>query len=132
MLGIEIIKRLGGGAGGVNLLNAAVVGTKYAQWTIGFDGYTYERDNAGAAVQSLAWIFPQSGMSSYQVRATVSSGDTPPGTIGSWLALSSSQTWGWVNEVTEKTCNLLIEIRRASDAVVVDSATISLFVSGIE
>lgn len=132
MLGIEILKRLGSGMGGVDLVDAAVSGTKYAQWTIANDGFTYERHNSGAAVKSVAWINPQSGTDQYEVQATVSSGDIPPGTIGAWLGLAESQTWGWVNQLAQRTCDLLIEIRRVSDSVVVDSATITLFVAGIE
>lgn len=134
MLGIEIIKRFGSGVGdgsdNVNLLDDAVVGQTYAQWIISLNGFTYKRDTSGAAAQAAAWINPQSGMDEYEVRATVATGDTPPGTIGSWLSLASTHTWGWTNQTAERKCNLTIEIRRASDSVVVDSATITLFAAG--
>lgn len=131
MLGIEIIRRLGGGAT-VALADDTVFGTRYAEWTIGFDGFTYKRKTSGAATQEAAWIYPQSGTVNYEVRATVSSGDTPPGTIGSWISLGISSTWGWTAQDTEKSCDLLIEIRTVVGHVTVDSATISLFVSGTE
>lgn len=131
MLGIEIIKRLGAGIsdGTVILSDTSVIGTQYAQWTLSSNGFTYKRKTAGASVISSGWIFPQSGMDQYEVRATVSSGDTPPGAIGSWE--DPTQVWGWAGETTEQSCNLFIEIRRASSGIVVDSATIYLFVAGI-
>lgn len=75
-----------------------------------------------------AWITPLSAAgSAYQIRATLSSGDTPSGTIGSWEGLGSTRTWGLSQSgVGSKACDLLIEIRRASDSVVLDSATYTL------
>lgn len=132
MLGIDIIKRLGGGAGAVTLQDAAVVGTRNAMWWINSDGFTYKRTTAGAFVKQIAWINPQSGMDQYEVRATVSSGDVPPGTIGSWISIDIGSVWGWANSLVEKSCALLIEIRTVVGHVTVDSATITLFVAGIE
>lgn len=122
----------GGGAapGTVNLVDDSVTGTRYTQWTIGFDGFTYKRTSAGAAAIDVAWISPQVGMDQFEVRATVLSGDTPPGFIGTWLSLASSWTWGWTAEDSPKGCDLTIEIRGAVDHVVVDSATITLTNSG--
>lgn len=134
MLGIEILKRLGGGGGTVNIQDDAVHGTTYAQWTIGFDGWTYERHNSGAASKSLSWINPQSGMDKYEVRVTVTTGDTPdgaPGAINVWQPLSTSYTYGWANQLTEKSCTLLVEIRTAVGHTTVDSASITIFVAGI-
>lgn len=134
MLPIEIVKRfgtVGAGGGAVALADASVVGTQYGQWTIGSDGFTYERHTSGAAVQDVDWINPQSGMSLYECRATVAGGDIPPGTIGSWLDLAASWTWGWTAQTTEKSCTLTIEVRRKSDLTVVDTANVDLFVSGI-
>lgn len=75
------------------------------------------------------WISPQSGMSGYEVRATVASGSggTLNGTTGSWLSLGTSRTW----ELTESantlaTRVLTIEIRNATTLVVQTSASITL------
>lgn len=134
MLGINILKKLGGGSGGgtVNLQDDTVVGSRYAQWFILNDGFTYERHNSGSLVKNLSWINPQSGMDLYEVRATDIGTDTPPGTIGSWIPITNSTGWGWSGSLVQKEGQLTIEIRRASDLVVVDSATITLFVSGIQ
>lgn len=136
MLGIEIIKRLGGGSvggsspGTVDLIAAGVTGQTYAQWIISFNGFTYKRTTSGAAYQSTAWINPQSGMDQYDVRATLASGDTPDGTLGTWLNLGSTRTWGWTNQAAPVTCNLTVEIRRVSDSVVVDTATVKITIGG--
>lgn len=132
MLGIEILKRIGGGGSTVNLRDASVFGTQYAQWTIGFDGWTYKRRNSGAAVKDLSWINPQSGMSKYEVRATSTGPDDPPGTLDTWLSMGSSWTWGWVApQYLQKDGEILVEIRTAVGHVVVDSATITIFASGL-
>jgi hypothetical protein len=130
MLGIEIIKRFGGGAGTPALADDAVFGTRYSQWTIAFDGFTYKRKTSGAATKEAAWINPQSGMDKYEVRATDTGSDTPVGTIGSWLPMSASYTWGWATEDNPKNGELLIEIRTAVGHVTVDSATITIVNSG--
>lgn len=120
-----------GGTGTVNLLDDSVIGVTYAQWILSSDGFTYVRNDAGAATQAAAWISPQIGMDQYEARATLLSGNVPPGTLNTWLAPGVT-TWGWAGMVHERSCDLLIEIRRASDHVVVDSATISLFVAGLD
>jgi hypothetical protein len=66
----------------------------------------------------------------YEVRATLSSGSTPSsGTMSSWLNLGTSRSWS--NNIGAdagtKTSTILFEIRRASDGVVLDSATITIF-----
>lgn len=133
MLGINIFKRLGGAAakGGVIFTGAAVVGPTYAQWLISFDGFTYKRRNSGAFIKGPAWLNPQIGMNLYEVRATLASGDPPPGILGTWLSLSDSQVWGWANETSEQSCQLTIEIRRKSDGVIVTTANVSIMVAGI-
>ena len=57
---------------------------------------------------STDWIIPNSAASSaYQIRATLNSGDTPDGTLGSWLALSSNREW---TLTSTGSCSLNIEI----------------------
>jgi hypothetical protein len=118
--------------GAITFVGTSVDGTQYAEWTISFDGFTYERDTAGAADQAAAWIDPQVGMGLYQVRATLVSGRPPAGTFGTWLPLSDAWTWGYAGATTEKECNITIEIRRASDGVIVGSGSVDLLVTGIE
>lgn len=75
------------------------------------------------------WINPKaSAPGSYEIRATLVSGDTPAGTLGSWLALSTTRTWtnnklGAAPGVRE--CQLTIEIRLG--ATVLDTTTVDLY-----
>lgn len=75
---------------------------------------------------SGAWINPTSLASgSYEVRATATSGTVSTGTVGSWLALSSSRTWSVSRSgAGSKACTLLIEIR--TEGVTVYSGSITL------
>jgi hypothetical protein len=75
------------------------------------------------------WISPKaSAPGSYEIRATLVSGDTPSGTLGSWLALTSNRTWtnnkpGAAPGV--RSCQLTIEIRLGS--TVLDTTTVDLY-----
>lgn len=133
MLAIDVLKLVGseGGGGSGDLSDTSVGGTTYAQWMISNDGFTYRRTTSGVSRKGSAWINPQTGLSNYEVRATLVNGDTPDGTFDTWLSMASFYTWGWADELDPKSCEILIELRRASDGVVIDSATISLFVFGI-
>lgn len=75
------------------------------------------------------WISPKaSAPGSYEIRATLVSGDTPGGTLGSWLALTSNRTWT-LNKPGAAPgslqCQLTIEIRLAS--TVLDTTTVDLY-----
>ena len=98
-----------------------------------FAGYELQQDGdiqrqIGAASTDIGdWITPKVNMSAYECRATLNSGDTPTGTLNSWLALSVTRGWFLSQSVVgTQTCNLTIEIRRASDSVVMDSCTVVL------
>lgn len=134
MLGIEILKRLGGGAGRVDLQDGGAAGTTTAHWMLGGDGFTYYQGitTGGLFKKSVPWIYPQQGMDQYEVQATVTTGDTPSGTIGSYTTCAVGHTWGFVTAGPEKECDLLLEIRRAVGHAAVDSATVNLSVSGTE
>ena len=88
-------------------------------------GLEAQRANAGNYALPN-WLTPPGGGSRYQIRATVQAGSVN-GTTGSWLSLGSDQSW-FVASIAGggQSCSLLIEIRRASDGVVVDSATYNL------
>lgn len=134
MLGIEIMKRLGGGGVGVvSLANDAVSGTRYAEWKLGSDGYTYTRTGAGAFVKDNSWLSPPHGASKFEVKATLASGTTPAvGTVGSWLGAATNPVWGWAADDAGDDTVLTIEIRGAADHIIVDSATITLHTDGFE
>lgn len=72
------------------------------------------------------WITPQTNMASYEARATTLSG-TPVGTMGAWLNLGSTRTWTLTrSSVGIGSASFTLEIRRASDGSVLDTATITL------
>ncbi len=131
MLGIEIMKRLGGSSlSGIVLADVYLSGKTECIWTLDNDGFTYREKNGGARNQSFPWLNPQMGMSGYAVRATQISGDVPDGTLGAWLNLGTDRSWGLGSDAGVLDCTLTIEIRRVSDSVVVKTITLHLFVSG--
>jgi hypothetical protein len=81
-------------------------------------------------VQSFSgnWIEPPAaGGAAYEVRAHVSSGDTPSGSLDAWLSLGSTRSWTLSQMIAgTTTCDLLIEIRSAASGTVLDSATYSI------
>lgn len=100
---------------------------------------TYELNSAGTVVFSAnpAAISPPAGVFEtwlvvgtaglYEARVTVTSGSLTSGTTGTWLALSTSRQWE-VSRATTGSSNVTftLEIRRASDGTVLDTATITL------
>jgi hypothetical protein len=73
------------------------------------------------------WCTPTTEASNYEVLVTVTSGSLSTGTAGSWLALSSTQTWTRTATIgTFNTCVFTVEIRRVGTSTVLDSATITL------
>lgn len=73
------------------------------------------------------WVTPTTDAGLYEVRATVNSGAVSSGTTGSWLALTSSRAWTVTRSVIGLSqVSLTIEVRRASDSVVVASTTVLL------
>jgi len=109
--------------GGSNGPNGYTAGIRF-----GSDG-SYYRYRYGVPIFDSYWLTPQVNMGDYEIRATLSSGDTPDtGTIGSWEALSTTREWTLVEETADasETCDLLIEIRWTGDNEVKDSATYTL------
>lgn len=65
--------------------------------------------------------------SDYQVRATLTGGVTPNGTLDTWLSLSTSREWNITEGgSTPSTSYILIEIRSAATGVVIDTANIEI------
>lgn len=76
------------------------------------------------------WVSPKGGASdAYEARATIVSGSLTSGTTGTWQGLGTQRTWT-LNQPSAgtgpATCVFTLEIRRASDSVVLDTATITL------
>lgn len=89
----------------------------------------YSRYINDSPINISNWLAPQTNMSQYEIRATVSSGSTPDtGTIGSWETLDTLREWTLTNATpaTTDTSVLLIEIRWTGDNTVQDSATYTL------
>lgn len=75
------------------------------------------------------WVTPTANANLYEVRATLNSGALSSGTTGSWLVLSSTRTWTVTRSIVGvSSANLTIEVRRASDGVVLGSASVVLTV----
>lgn len=85
-------------------------------------------EGALGTVDEGDWVSPKSAApGSYEIRATLVDGDTPVGTLGSWLALTSNRTWsltkpGLVPGFRESV--FTIEIRLGT--TVLDSTTVTL------
>jgi hypothetical protein len=107
------------------LNNAAVAIVAYA---LDPDGYVYT--SAGSTlsyVQQEQWDNMPATTGNYEVRATLSSGTAPSGTLGSWTAVSSRQAWTLVTTSGfVKTCVLTIEVRDTATSTVKATATVTL------
>lgn len=102
----------------------------------------YELTNAGLirATQGSdtvtnigVWITPTTNVANYEARVTMTSGSLTSGTVGSWLNLGTTRTWTLQYAAPGPGQNLSVftlEIRRASDSVVVDTATITIRAEG--
>jgi hypothetical protein len=80
------------------------------------------------AAPSGTWLGAGSA-SDYDCRATVTSGTLSSGTAGTWLNLGTSRTWSKNDPAAGTlalTCVMTLEIRRASDLVVVATSTVTL------
>lgn len=100
-----------------------------ASYSLASDGDIDATAGTNTIVDRGDWISPQINMSAYEARVTVTSGALSSGTEGSWLALSSTRTWTVVHSgvgTGSTSCVFTLEIRRASDGVVLDTATISM------
>lgn len=92
---------------------------------------TYEVNSDGTVTPPVTQNWWRAGVtpgigSGYEVRATLQSGTTPSGTLGSWLALSSSRAWTLTRTSQgTNTAELLVEIR-ATSGTVLASAVITL------
>jgi hypothetical protein len=87
-----------------------------------------EATTSGGGTASTPWISPQVNMANYEARATLLSGSATTGTFGAWMSLSTTRSWS--KQATSGsgllTVTFTLEIRRASDAVVLDSQTITI------
>lgn len=121
----------------IQLSNETIVAG--ALWPIATEARaTYRLENTGDVfkfVNGVAtdvgdWINPKTGMSDYECRATLASGQSPSsGALGTWQGLETSREWNLVDEVRSGgflNSTLTIEIRDKATQTVQASATISL------
>lgn len=91
---------------------------------------TYRLNSSGQGTRTggANWTWLTAGNNSdVEVRATLNSGALTSGTTGTWQNLSSTRTWTVTRTtVGTGTANLTIQIRRVSDSVVIDSATVTI------
>jgi hypothetical protein len=129
----------GGGSGGATILlgyqfifafNSGARAT--AAYRLGSDGIVYQSLNGGAYTSLATWCNPGAQAGNYECFATLSSGTLSSGTTGSWLALSSNQTWTRFADVGfDFSAELSIVIRRVGDTAIAASATIDLQATAI-
>lgn len=100
-------------------------------WTLGADGYTYFGYAPGFVVQGPQWINPRTGMEQFEVMVSLA-GDPLHVDSGTdaWLSCSSAPSWGYNMVGDAASGELSVSIRRLSDGVEVDTATILLDTTG--
>lgn len=113
-------------AGSVDIFNTSCndsgTGVTTAQYSLNSSG-------AGSGTNIAGWTWLLSGLNSdYEVFATLNSGDSPTGPIGSWVALSTTRTWALTAVISPeiKSCSLGLEIRPAGGGANLDTATITI------
>lgn len=74
------------------------------------------------------WITPPGAAgAAYQIRATQTLGSVSSGTVNTWLSMDTLRRWTVDQSgIGSTSCILLIEIRRASDSTLLDSASYTL------
>jgi hypothetical protein len=95
-----------------------------ATYTIKSDGTITTSDGGSATWNSSTTVG-----SSYEVKATLTSGSLTTGTTGSWLALSSNRSWSKTDTTAGNggvAAAFTLQIRAAGTTTVLDSATITL------
>jgi hypothetical protein len=102
--------------------------TAEAGYRLNSNGKVYRNQN-GSLTEIETWCTPTSEASNYEARVTLISGTTPSGTVGSWVALSSTRDWTIQETVPgdTDTSSIKVEIRRiGTTPTTPPSATIDL------
>lgn len=70
------------------------------------------------------WVAPAYTANEWEIRVTLVSGDTPTGTLGSWLPLTSTRTWTLSTNVVDiKESSLTVDFRKVGDTDPVTTIT---------
>lgn len=95
--------------------------------------FTFKTDRTvvdqDGVVLDTAWLLAGYTPGNYSVRVTVNSGNTPTGTVGSWVAMSSDLTWSLTDASGAsglKTATLGIEIKDNASGIILGTATYTL------
>jgi hypothetical protein len=73
------------------------------------------------------WLNSSYLVSDFEVRATLVTGNTPTGTLGSWTNLAATQSWSLMQTFPgTKSCTLTIEIGYAGLHVALGTATVTI------
>jgi hypothetical protein len=108
------------GIADTRIINETDTPTATATFSINSDG-TYSGGGT--------WNGSSSVGSSYEVKATATSGTLTSGTTGSWLSLSSNRSWSKTDTTQNNvavTVTFRLDIRAAGTTTVLDSASITL------
>lgn len=104
-------------------------GTAQARYQLTSGGKAQQARNhvAGGAFQDLEdWVLPNGNAANYECFATVNAGSLSSGTSGSWLALTSTRTWGKSTTNNDASVDITVDIRRVGTTTVLTSASIHL------
>lgn len=98
--------------------------------TFSIGGSNNYSSSANVFAPAGTWLY-QGSFSDYEVRLTLQAGAIGSGTLGSWLSLSSSNSWTntadrGANPSARQTGAGLLEIRTASTQVVVASTQLTI------
>lgn len=98
-----------------------------ATYTIANTGVESQTTSSSGLFTLGNWVTPTGNAANYECRLTVSSGTFTGSSTGSWLACSSSRSWTVSQtSIGTNSADGTIEIRRASDLVVVATASVVL------
>ncbi len=93
---------------------------------------SYTIDSTGVVASHLGtletWLLSGSA-ADFDVRATLNSGTSPAGTLGTWLNCGTDRTWSLTDVVadgSELICAITIEIRNATTLAVLDTAIVDI------
>lgn len=100
--------------------------TATATFTLETDGDIMSTTVTAGSVDLGDWLSNKAAAPGpFQARATLSVGDTPSGTLGSWVNLSTSPAWGLTQvAVGAKSCILTVEV--GVGGVAYDSTSVQL------
>lgn len=106
-------------------------GSAIAMYEINADGFVYSNV---APTTREQWCDPATAAGNYEVRATLTFGETPGGDVlDTWLPLTTSRRWTVTasNLDPDSESNLTVEVRGVGSSSVLASATVNLTASYI-